>query len=352
MQKGFGLQGQESLSRLCKMLWMKSSIDEEIFDHFFFKMISKWKKELKDVEIKEVSNKFKNNVKAEIEKKDQAESANPSTLPNTPNYDDYNRNSEKHTKLEKADKISIDINEIPVFYEENQKKNRNISFQEFTFSHEYFPVNERQMKQSWRFLRLLSREGIPVEFDILKTIKKMNKSGYLHKPVLIPKKINKFQLILFIDQQGSMVPFHILSRQLITTAIRSGRLKSKNIYYFYNFPRDNIYNDTGLIHSKSIKAVLRDIHPFRTGILIFSDAGAARGRINKERIVNTYMFLKQIKNYIRNIVWLNPMPEKRWIETTAYEIAKRVQMFDFSNNGFIKAIKYLRGNRSLPRKQR
>ena len=78
-------------------------------------------------------------------------------------------------------------------------------------------------------------------------------------------------------------------------------------------------------------------------MLIFSDAGAARGGYSEERYELTKKFLAQIKQRVRYIAWLNPMPRKRWANTTAADITRLVPMFEVSRRGLQDAIGVLRG---------
>ncbi|MEO0935830.1 MAG: hypothetical protein AAFY21_19470, partial [Cyanobacteria bacterium J06641_2] len=91
-------------------------------------------------------------------------------------------------------------------------------------SGEFFPITQRQMKQIWRYLRRPVREGKATELDVEATINHIGNQGILLKPVLISPRVNRAELMLLIDQDGSMVPFHALSRRLTETALSGGRL--------------------------------------------------------------------------------------------------------------------------------
>src|SRR5207245_10873450 len=81
----------------------------------------------------------------------------------------------------------------------------------------------------------------------------------------------------------------------------------------------------------------------QAGVLVFCDAGAARGGFNLERIDLTEKFLKRFKQSFRYIAWLNPMPRSRWPGTTAGEVMQLIPMFDLSRRGLDDAISVLRG---------
>lgn len=208
------------------------------------------------------------------------------------------------------------------------------------------PVTRRQMQQSWRHLCRRVREGAAVELDVEATINKMGRQGMLLEFVQVPRRINRAELLLLIDQGGSMVPFHIASRQLVETVLQGGRLGKIDIYYFHNWLDHKIYLYlTSNLQGESITftEILSYLHTQYTSVMIFSDGGAARGHYNPERISSTNDFLGKLRQRVRHIVWLNPVPRDRWTITTAGEIAKSVPMFEFDRKGLQNAISVLQG---------
>lgn len=217
-----------------------------------------------------------------------------------------------------------------------------LPLQAFTESSEYFPITRRQMKQSWRHLRRLVREGPAIELDIESTIAQVSREGMLLQPALRSRRVNRNQLLLLIDQDGSMVPFHALSDRLVQTAIHGGRLARAGTYYFHNCPTDYLYDDRYHQSAHPINTVLSDFHSGYASVLIFSDAGAARGAFNQQRLDLTLQFLDQLQSHLSRVVWLNPMPRDRWVGT-AHEIAKRIPMFELTRPGLNQSIDVLRG---------
>lgn len=214
---------------------------------------------------------------------------------------------------------------------------------QFLTSSEFFPVTRRQMKQNWRYLRRLVREGPATELDIEATIDRLGRQGILLSPVLVPRRRNRIELLLLIDQAGSMVPFHALSSRLMETASREGRLGRTGGYYFHNCPIDYLYQDSYQSDAAPLTTVLAQLSKTRSVAMIVSDAGAARGYFNPERLELTRIFLDQIKQRIQYIVWLNPVPKSRWNRSTAGSIAKLVPMFEINRHGLYGAIEVLRG---------
>lgn len=207
---------------------------------------------------------------------------------------------------------------------------------------EYFPVTRRQMKQSWRHLRRPVREGPAVELDVAATVEKVGRDGVLLAPVLVPRRSNRAELVLLIDQDGSMVPFHGLSRQLVETALRGGRLRRAGVHYFHDYPDHYLYRDPARLKAEPLANALEEMGK-QAAVLIISDAGAARGHLDLERTERTKEFLQQLRQQVRHYAWLNPMPHFRWSGTTAGEIARLVPMFEMSRRGLDATIAALRG---------
>ncbi len=208
---------------------------------------------------------------------------------------------------------------------------------------EYFPVTRRQMKQIWRYFRRPVREGPPTELDVEATVNQIGRQGLLLEPVMVPRRINRAEMLLLLDQDGSMVPFHSLSHRLAETALRGGRLGKASIYYFHNCPVNYLYHDSYHQEAETISNIVTHRCSTRTAVLIFSDAGAARGGYSEERYKLTKEFIRQLQQRVRYIAWLNPMPRSRWRGTTADEIANVVPMFELTRRGLQDAISLLRG---------
>ena len=187
------------------------------------------------------------------------------------------------------------------------------------------------------------REGVPTELDLEATTEQIGQQGFLFNPVLKPRRINKIELLLLIDQDGSMVPFHHLSKALIATASKGGCFNKVRVYYFHNFPGDYLYEDSSHLEAIPIEDCLSQLPKTRVVCLIFSDAGAARGQSNSKRRRRTKFFLKELKQYVNYIAWLNPFPRKRWEKTTAEGISRLVPMFEVNRQEFYQTIDVLRG---------
>ncbi|MEM9927886.1 MAG: hypothetical protein AAF915_29915, partial [Cyanobacteria bacterium P01_D01_bin.50] len=243
---------------------------------------------------------------------------------------------------EATNKLKDEMQVAKAVREEVNRENDNY-LSPFRTSNEYFPLTRRQMKQSWRYLRRFVREGIPTELDIDATVREISRQGVLLKPVFVPRRVNRTELIILIDRDGSMVPYHALSQRLAQTALNGGRLGKSRVYYFHNCPSQYLYNDPNHQQAIPIRDIFAKVNSKNTKVLIISDGGAARGALNPERVEITAAFLNYLSQKVRDIAWLNPLPNSRWRGTSAGEIADLVPMFELNRRGLDGAIGVLRG---------
>jgi uncharacterized protein with von Willebrand factor type A (vWA) domain len=375
---GFGFDGAESLKRLCRLLWIKSPEEEIVFNHVFAEFLN----ERPAARPKRVEMAEEPDVVVDDEKP-----APPELSAERPDDQDRKPDPGPDGDQEKPalERPPIEIPERPD-RQRDPKRRPDISLPQrdrtrkpasapamtraasgiadetaaavlasgilgdgpsrerrYRFKADYLPITKRQMKQSWRYLRKSVREGPPVEFDVEATVDKAAVEGRLYEPVMRPRRINRAAMVLMIDQEGSMAPFHAFSRRLEETAVRGGRLGQTNLYYFNNFPFNVLYCNPHFSESRPLETVIGEMHPTRTAVMIFSDAGAARDRYSYERVDMTRAFLRRLYQSVRYVAWLNPMPMDRWANTSAAAIAQTVPMFDVSRAGLQDAISVLRG---------
>ncbi|MEH1949730.1 MAG: hypothetical protein V7K77_22685 [Nostoc sp.] len=331
LQEGFGTTDQKALAELCRTLWVKSQDEEHLFNYHFQQVITEPYpvKPFVRKEEEKTSSRMQEAVESDDNYSPELPNTTPATVPVSSEL------MEVQDEMQVAEAVQI-----------TTQKNEEITVNRFTETDEYFPVTRRQMKQSWRHLRRMVRQGLPTELDIEATIEQVVRQGVLLEPVLMPSRVNRTELLLLIDHKGSMVPFHALSQRLAQTALRGGRLGKASIYYFHNCPTKYLYHDQTRQKAEPVTDFLAQLRPERSAVLIFSDGGAARGGFSLERLELSQKFLDQLKQRSRYIAWLNPMATERWFGTTAGEIARLVPMFEVSRQGFDGAIDVLRGRAS------
>ncbi|MEM7034702.1 MAG: hypothetical protein AAF629_34500 [Chloroflexota bacterium] len=365
IQAGFGLVDQEALAHLCRALWIKSEEDFPLFNYHFEQAIAKSAKQIK-AEISDTISPIKSTEKL---------STSPSTTAGKTAVETKNELSFTQPPVDEAVPAQtlpdIDI-ELETIAQEEVPEMTLLRMGETPFADRqtatrillkaaYFDLTEREMKQGWRYLRRMVRQGIPTELDVPSTIRNAAREGFVN-PVLRPRRVNKANLIFLIDRLGSMVPFHMLGEQMVKTMREAGRLGLSQVYYFHDVPpmgpRQNskslqrehlLFRQEAIINVIPLRDIMADFNPLQTTVLIFSDAGAARGRKDTERVEATTHFLGELAYLnLHHIAWLNPMPQVRWENTTAETIARLVPMMPSTRKGFYQAIDVLRGHRIEP----
>jgi uncharacterized protein len=349
------LSNPDSIKNLCQTLWIKSTSQrlqfETIFAEFFPELLESVTPNPKKLDIK-------NKEQAQNLKSTQGNNQANSTLKDNSNKEqDSNQNDKKEgeyfffTSAFNSEAVEPPIEDLNKEEDSNKvvkavrtgiPKEWN-SFKPSGLKDEYFPITAQQMQQEWYSLRHSTREGQRLELDIAATIEETKRRGKFFHPIQKPRSVKSANLVLLIDQRGSMQPFHVLSRLLVETALKAGCLKSSSCYYFNNYPRNVLYGDPQFITESPIEEVMRYFNPNRTVVLIFSDAGAARGNFVERRVLKTWEFLEKLKQHSKAVSWLNPVPQKNWSGTTAEAIlnTKVVQMFVADLYGFRQAIEVL-----------
>ncbi|NER78013.1 MAG: VWA domain-containing protein [Leptolyngbya sp. SIO1D8] len=208
----------------------------------------------------------------------------------------------------------------------------------------YYPISRRSLVYNWRYLRRPVADGPPVIPDIPATIQQVTRQGFYLTPIYQRRSRNDARLLLLIDQNGSMTPFHHFTRDLVETAQQDSDLDPDNVSvgYFQNVPVGSVFRDAYLTQPLPLANALLTCDE-RTSVLIVSDAGAARGYRTRDRVRGTVRFLHQLKRYTSLIAWLNPMPKTRWVGSSAEIIANSVPMFQMDNEGLSNAIDVVRG---------
>lgn len=312
LQAGFGVESRQELEQLCCILWAKSHEESRLIRRLFEQMWEPPTPKKLEADLPEIS---------------------PLEPPDKPK-----------PELKESRSLTLEMDEpVQVVQAMRQsRKDSELKRPRYSLLTEYFPVTKRQMNQSWRYLRRPVREGAATELDVEATVEKMGRECFLLEPVLVPPRTNRTDLVLIIDQEGSMVPFHALSRQLMETAERGGRLGQTRVFYFHDYVDEYLYRHPALLNAQPIDEVLAEVGQ-RAVVLIVSDAGAARGNFDSERVKRTQEWIEQLQRSVRYTAWLNPMPNESWLHTTAGEIVRFVPMFEMSRQGMNAAISVLRG---------
>ena len=358
LQGGFGIGNRQKLEHLCCTLWTKSEQEARLLNRLFDQVLAQPQTYINQSPTKKPAKPAGETLKktetpqlaTSFTKPQETEGDSTSTLvsekPNQPPIESQ-LTQPKETVSQPSPPVADIVQEMEPeqviqAIRSHKPDGLGMSYYRSDLSAEYLPVTSREMKQSWRFLRHRVREGTLEELDIAGTVEKNCRHGILPEPVMMPRHINRVKLVLLVDQGGSMVPFHHLSHQLIDKAERGGNIEQIRVYYFQNYPEKYLYSDPTRLKAELINNFLESIEK-KTSVLIVSDAGAARGNNNPERVKYTHKFIEQLQQSVNYYAWLNPMPTDSWQYTTACEIARFVPMFEMSRQGLNAAINSLRG---------
>ncbi|WP_300451778.1 VWA domain-containing protein [Accumulibacter sp.] len=210
--------------------------------------------------------------------------------------------------------------------------------------HPHTLVSLREMTVLWRRYRRSTRRGPRRELDLAATIRERCRRGRLLQPVCRARRANSARLLVLADTSASMDPWRPFLATL-ADSLRLGRLASAELRYFSNLPRSQLFADVDLTDPQARDEVLR--RHAGAGLLVLSDAGSARGYLNRRRALQTAAFLAEAASLFPAIVWINPMPRTRWAGTTAALVAAgaNVSMLPLDAAHLLRAVDILRGNK-------
>lgn len=208
----------------------------------------------------------------------------------------------------------------------------------------FWPVSRRSMIYSWKYLDRWVADGPADILDLEDTVKQVACTGFFLSPVFKRRERNITHLLLLVDVEGSMMPFHQMSRDLVETAQTESEFEQVDVLYFHNLISSIGYQTSYLTQPVVLEEFLQQCFQ-ETYIFVVSDAGAARGYRRIDRLFETTRFLNLLKKYSSCISWLNPVPAERWNGTSAEFIARQVSMFQMDSDGLNAAIDTVRGQR-------
>ncbi|MBA3534750.1 MAG: VWA domain-containing protein [Ardenticatenales bacterium] len=313
IREGIGVEDLDSLRRFCRLLWAKSREDQALFDWGFDNLVA--------------PPSLPERTAGKGGKGEETPSEE--TSQETP--------SGEWVRPVTFRQVPLGGRNAPVLPDRSQPPPGGYQLTP------RLPIDRREMAGAWRQLRRLQREGVPEELDVEQTIDTVCRMGFLLEPVLQPRRRNQARLLLLVDQRGSMAPFAMLISAFIESILRGGLLGKTTVYYFHDCPDEELYQRSTLTGAQPLTQVLVE-HAQGSSVLIVSDAGAARGDYDGERVAATRAFLQALRGHTYLYAWLNPMPARRWTATTAEAIARLVPMSPLEREGLHDAISILRGH--------
>ncbi|NET32275.1 MAG: hypothetical protein F6K19_09750 [Cyanothece sp. SIO1E1] len=348
------IQSAEDLRFACEVLWIKQTIHLEPF-RALFQNLQETQLEQVLALLAEVAQKKETPENQEDETPNntttspESAAAEEDTVEDIPSAGETEQAEEKveqQVKKQEEDAevlLSLEESEEGVALREEKHISQSILAHPYILSDAYHPINQRDMRQSWRFLRQQTPTYFTSDIDLQRTIRDFAREGFLGKVHYQRQFEDQVKLLLLIDYKGSMIAFHSLANQLIHTATYDQKIGQAKTFFFHDVPKAHLFLNMARTKAIRKEKLLQKLSTKHTRVLIFSDAGAARGKLDLSRIDDTWDFLDELRPMVRQIAWLNPIPRRRWANTTAAEIAEITPMFETSANGFRAAIRHLRG---------
>jgi uncharacterized protein len=221
----------------------------------------------------------------------------------------------------------------------------------FLFTDNYFPVSRREVQQLFSYLPEKKQQKAQQEIDIDATINSIAGNGYLIEVVYKKDEEILNNLIVLHDHKGSMVAFEKLSdilsaagHALFRNSQKGNKLTTD--FYFQNSIDQFVYIDKSSTSFQTMDAFVELFREKKVMIIIMSDGGAARGSNSDARVRAGIRMLRKLQQITPKIVWLNPMPQGRWVGTAAERLANFVPMFPVTRAGLHEAVEVLRGKQS------
>ena len=203
-------------------------------------------------------------------------------------------------------------------------------------------IAARALAVLWRRYRRMSRSGARTELDVEATVAEWTRRGLIDRPALRPRRVNRARLLILADASPSMAPWRPFL-DAVEQSVRLSRLQSAEMFYFANVPRRSLFATADLGGAAPANKVYGRFSG--ASLLVFSDAGAARGFLTRMRVTQTQAFLAAANRRMQSVVWVNPMPRDRWEKTTAGAVAgsSGVTFLPLDQPSMIRAIDVLRG---------
>ena len=331
-----GFYSKESLLNLCKVLWLSKSEHDDNFTNIFNRhfdsnelkftqiFISKQEEDGKPREVEKLENEIQTNQSPEIESptvKDEKREGKKTQNSENPQATDKNHFKEINIGFEQLGGNSK-LKKISSQLSQEQVDNK------FLFGN-FFPIKERRLKQYLRYSKNRTVKTISSNIDIQKTVEETASLGGFPN-IFFAKEFSFFdKCILFIDKGDTMIGFHEFSnfiRKSIQASPISINLKE---YYFEGFDRNGYYERSKFVLEEEILSQLNK----QSIIIIMSDAGAAKGARNDSLVIDIIRFLESIKGRTNRILWLNPVPRKRWSGTPAFFLPLHVKAIELTKDG-------------------
>jgi uncharacterized protein with von Willebrand factor type A (vWA) domain len=363
MQNGGGLASLDEQMRLCQLLWAKNEaqrlIVKDRYEQIVIALLSSQHNQDEENEEFEAAAAIAKDRK-EVANTNQIVNANQKPIADVAksennqgpegelNQNPYQKeddsNREQMRRVPRMVKISRNNPEAEdIGLSANGFHNGGPVTAYFHLNDHFLDATEREMAQGWRRIRQLTRLGAKVEFDWDATVQLIAQQGFFSDVVIRPARVNRATLHVLVDSEGSMAPFHPISELLVQSLERGSKFHYLEVLYFHDLPGKNLYRTPRLNGPVDRAQWSRTLDLMFSHVLVISDAGAARGHLDDQRVAQSKNRYGHLRSRSRNLAILNPMPKDRWNETSAAPLAFHIPMFECNASGLRSLADYLRG---------
>lgn len=211
-------------------------------------------------------------------------------------------------------------------------------------------LGTRNLKMALRRLRRWVREASDLELDLPDTIRSTAANGGFLVIKEVPERHNAVKVLIFFDIGGSMDEHISLCEQLFS-AVKT-EFKHLEYFYFHNFLYESVWheNERRLDDKVPLSDVLQK-YPRDYKVIFVGDADMGRheiaergGSVEHFNAEPGEVWMKRVQHNFRNVIWLNPVPEKRWCDSHSIQLVKRMlddHMYFLSGKGLEMAMRYL-----------
>lgn len=176
-------------------------------------------------------------------------------------------------------------------------------------------ISKMWLLSLWRRLFVAEKKLDRHRIDIDKTVLRLGKTGYLSAPVAATRNVNTSSLLVFVDSGKSMSPWKKYEQVFVESLdSKLNGLKRADIYYFNKAPGEHVYRTPDFVDAVSVDTLFAENST--SPVITYSAAGSAENYMEpriSQRVSELYECA--LRHGIRPLIWLNPMPKSRWIES-------------------------------------
>ena len=350
---------KDSLFRLCCTLWFKPNQSLKVFSELFEESWERLRKERMKLRLRKATPTAEPISPRSEERSEKREEREEKREEKEKKEEKKEERSEKKEEKEEAEgeKAKQEMEQIFVSYQSTKTRQGipdeahlveqdRLAERNFLFTGAFLPLSKREMKLAWRYLRTQQELIVSDELDVPGMVDRFAQTGHI-EPIFHRHYQYHSRLMVLIDRSKSMVAFGDFANTMAEIASKGDFGKVPAVYYFNEIPEQRLYANPQQTDAFRIREMAERFGYRKVDVMIISDGGAARGSYDQDRVLRTQRALKAFHSFADKIVWLNPMPEHRWYDSSADFIADVVPMFEASNAGLRRAIDVLRGKNNL-----